>query len=276
MDAATQNLLDGLKAYTDGLIPAMQQSQQTGTLNQVTALVASTISKQVPGAAQVQSVANSVLGLVGSATGPYSTLSRIAKDALTGGPVVGMINVIKDLNGRTFQSDQYLAGMYWRFLVLGDTKAKSTSYVADGDVANALQWFINKTGVFISGSEHIEALQAGVQNYINLHSVNAYTTTDVTRVTNAVAVMKNYMPDANIFVVPAGSWANAVGVFDNLLAGLVVNSPAYNAALQQAKQTYEATDQVPIGIMGVGITGNSLLLIAAAVVIIITFVMISE
>ena len=273
MDAATQNLLDGLKAYTDGLIPAIQSTQQTGKLNQVSALIASTISKQVPGAAQAQSIANTVLGLVGSATGPYSTLSRIAKDALTGGPVIGMINVIKDLNGRTFQSDQYKAAMYWRYLVLGDSKCTSTNMVADGDVANALQFFINKTGVFISGSEHLEALQSSVQDYLNLSKVNAYTTTDTTRVSNAVAVMKRYMPDANIYVQPAGIWANAVGVFDNLLAGLVVNSPAYNTALQQAKQTYAATDQVPVGVMGIGVSNNELLLIGAVIIVVVVIYM---
>lgn len=271
MNAATQTLLDTLKAYENGLLPSISAVKATGTLDQISASLASTVSKSVPGAAQAIQVANGVLGAIASGTGPYSTLSRVAKDALTGNVLTTIPNVIKDLSGRTFQSDNYSGAVFYRYYVLGDAKCVNSNFVADGDVVNGLQWFINKTGVYISGQEHIIALQNSVQAYINLHAANAYTTTDVNRVTAAVAVMKQYMPVNAIGSVPAGSWANAVGVYDSLLVGLIVNSPAYNAALMAAKQTAVATGVIPSGIFGITISPVDYLFVAAIIILILLY-----
>lgn len=271
MDKATQTLLDTLKAYENGLLPSISSVQATGTLDQISASVGSTVSKLVPGAAQVIQLANGVLGAIQSGTGPYSTISRVAKDALSGNVIMTIPNIIKDLNGRTFQSDNYSGAVFYRYYVLGDKKCVNSNFVADGDVAYGLQWFINKTGVYISGQEHIIALQTSVQAYMNLHAANAYTTTDVNRVTAAVNMMKQYMPVNAIGSVPAGSWANAVGVYDSLLVGLIVGSPAYNAALMAAKQTAVATGVIPSGIFGITISPMDYLVIAAVIILILLY-----
>src|ERR1700761_4890028 len=111
-------------------------------------------------------------------------------------------------------------------------------------VLEAMKWFEDKLGVFISGREHLEALQKSAQTYMNYYGVNNYTTTDPTRVANAVAVMQRYMPQSGFDQSP-GAWANTVGVFDSALVNLVVGSQAYQSALANAKQTYQQTDLLP-------------------------------
>ena len=208
--------------YTDAVQASVQSAQQTGQLNS-TSLAVLQAAKGVPGAAQAYQLAQTLQSGIGSVFGQGSTLARAAAAGLSTGNVLTTLPaVIKTVfGGRTYGSDNYWGAVFYQYYVLGKANIRQINQVGDGDVGPALQWFVNKTGVFISGREHIKALQKSAQDYINLHNVNPDTTTDINRVNAAVRVVQTYMPVDNIGVVPAGAWANTVGVYDQVLVNAI-------------------------------------------------------
>lgn len=236
---AEDDLLSALKQYEQGLIQNIATARQNGgLLDPVTLGVLQNAIKSVPGAAQAYAFAQTYAAAITQLSGgPGSLASRVVTAAFSGNVLTTPINVLKAvLNGRTYQSDNYWGAVFYRYYVLGESNITDPNKVTDSDVITGLKWFIDKTGVFISGREHIHALQQSAQAYLNLHSVNSDTTTDPARVNAAVQVVKTYMPVDNIPIVPAGSWAGTVGVYDQELVNLVSGSQQYYNELMAAKQ----------------------------------------
>lgn len=243
MNTQTQQLLDNLKAYEQGLLTNIGVANQNGGIINDPLLMNSLamVPASVPGAQQAAQLANLVQAGIASVAGTYSPISNGVKKIFTQPIGIGTISFVTSIiNGRTFQSDQYIAAGAYSYYVLGKNLGQSSN-VPDNMVQTALMWYIDKLGVYVSGSEHLDALSNSASAYISLHSVNAYTTTDVNRVNSAVAVMKNYMPHNNVL----GYWQNAVGVYDNELVALA-NQGYKNyyqdlqALKQQANQTPDA------------------------------------
>jgi hypothetical protein len=211
--SAEQNILDQLEEYTLGLTQAVQVSQSSGTINTITQGVVQTASALIPGVSLALGILKAVGTEVSNIFGVGSTAARLVAD-VTNNLLMAPVAIVETLlspGSRTFESDQYYGAAYYYYYVQGQAKYKNApSQVADTQVPVALKWFIDRLGVFISGREHIEALVQGAAQYLALHSVNAYTTTDPTAVANAVAVAQQYFN----FNGNAGSWAGTVGVFD--------------------------------------------------------------
>lgn len=273
--SAEQSLLDAAKDYVDGLIANIAVAQQNnGILDPISLSVLQNVSKSIPGAAQAYALASQVVSAVDQVAGQGSTLGRAVQAAFSGNALTTPYNVAKAIfGGRTYQSDNYWAAVFYRYYVLGQ-KITDPNQCSDADVIVALKWFEDKLGVFISGREHLKALQSSPQAYINLYGVNSYTTTDTQRVLNAYNVMKTYMPVDAIGTVLAGAWANAVGVFDNLLVQLANQGSVYaQQQLQLAKQGYVASagTSIPQPILP-GIDDDTLFIIAGAVVLLIIII----
>lgn len=177
-----QQLLDALKAYELQLPVSIANYQKTGVADSVAQSVINDVSSIIPGGALAAKLISSAIAII---------------------------------KGRTFESDNYAGAMFYIYFVAGNSSVNSTSQVADQDVQPSLQWFIRKLGVYVSGREHLLALQQGAQQYMALHNVNSYTTIDLVRVNLAVQVMQTYMPNATIGQVLPGSWSKTVGVYDN-------------------------------------------------------------
>jgi hypothetical protein len=211
--SAEQNLLDQLEEYTLGLTQAVQVSQSSGLINTITEGVVQTASAIIPGVGLALGILKAIGTEVGNIFGVGSTAARLVAD-ITNNLLLAPIALVETLlspGSRTFESDQYYGAAYYYYYVMGQSKYNNApSQVADSQVPAALKWFIDRLGVFISGREHIQALVQGASQYMALHSVNSYTTTDTTAVANAVAVAQQYFN----FKGTAGSWANTVGVFD--------------------------------------------------------------
>jgi hypothetical protein len=211
--SAEQNILDQLEEYTLGLTQAVQVSQSSGTINTITQGVVQTASALIPGVSLALGILKAVGTEVSNIFGVGSTAARLVAD-VTNNLLMAPVAIVETLlspGSRTFESDQYYGAAYYYYYVQGQAKYKNApSQVADTQVPVALKWFIDRLGVFISGREHIEALVQGSAQYLALHSVNAYTTTDPTAVANAVAVAQQYFN----FNGNAGSWAGTVGVYD--------------------------------------------------------------
>jgi hypothetical protein len=240
--SAESTILSDLKQYELGVVDSATTTLQLGTLDSVTATIISQCVMFVPFVAQAIQIAGAVLKELNSVVGggPYSELARVGND-VSSFNIVGLYNDL--LNGRTFNTDQYWGAVYYYRYVVG-SNVNNQNQVSDQQVLIALEWFIMKLGVFISGREHLEALQVSAEEYMNLYSVNSDTTTDNQRVANAVYVMQKYMPTPG-FSQAQGIWANTVGVFDPALVDMLQNSAAYNAALANAETTYQATDLLP-------------------------------
>lgn len=244
-----QVLLDALKQYEDGLYVAIQQTLSSGKMDPLSAGVAQEVSSNVPGASQLAAAAGQVIKTIANiaGAGPYSAVSRVGTDISQ----LNLGKLYKDVfSGRTFNTDNYWGAAYYYRYVAGQS-VNNQNQVSDAQVLTGLKWFEDKLGVFVSGREHLLALQQGAQQYIKYYGVNSYTTTDPARVANAVRVMQTYMPNPDLNGTP-GSWANAIGVYDAALAGMVAGSPAWQAALNGLKQNYEATDQIPSTEPGAG------------------------
>lgn len=233
--SAEQNLLDQLNEYTQGLLQAVQVSQSSGTINTITEGIVQTASSFIPGVGIALGILKAIGTEVGNIFGVGSTAARLVADVtnnLLMAPVA-LVETLLSPGSRTFESDQYYGAAYYYYYVAGQSKYKNApSQVADSQVPVALKWFIDRLGVFISGREHIEALVQGPSQYMALHSVNAYTTTDPVAVANAVAVAQQYFN----FNGAAGSWASTVGVYDVQLIEIANE-------MQETVETAAAQDQ---------------------------------
>lgn len=212
-----QTLLDQLNQYALGLQDAVQMSFSTGIINTITADIILTAGTVIP----ILGLANEALKLLGSAVssvfGVGSLASRLYQD-ITSNIITAPYAIIKTLlspGARTFESDQYDLAWKYYYYVMGQSKYKNApQQVSDQQVPGALKWFIDRTGVFISGDQHFQALLKSAQDYTNYYGVNHYTTTDLTLVGPAVGVAQQYW---NLNGA-AGSWNGTVGVFDLQLA----------------------------------------------------------
>lgn len=214
-----QTLLDQLLQYQQGVISSVSTAQRTNTLDQITTTIVQEAASAIPGVGPA-------LANIPGASG-----------------VVGYL--VHLLSGRTYESDQYWGAAFYYYYVLGQD-ITSAGKVTDQMVAPALQWFIDRTGVFISGREHIMGLINGPAAYVAYHNVNAYTTTDMSLVVKACAVAQQYWklptktPPPNYATFDSnlrGSWAATIGVFDQALAAIAkrmgLSIEQANAAAQQ-------------------------------------------
>lgn len=228
-----QALLDQLKNYTDGLTQAMQVSRQTNTINSITASVLQTAAALNPVIVAGQLALKLIDVGVGDVFGVGSAAARAISD-LSSFNLSGFVNDL--FNGRTYNTDQYWGAALYQNKVLGKGNINNQNQIVDGDLLPALKWFIDRTGIFISGREHIIALTQSPQAYMALASVNSYTTTDPARVQAAYQVASTYWKDpANYPSSEAGSWKNTIGVYDTGLAQLA--SQNGETAEQLAAQT---------------------------------------
>lgn len=272
MSAIGDQLQDALKQYELGINTSVYTSQQTGKMDQLAASVASEITTSIPGGADTVKAANGILQTLNSTFGggPYSTVSRIGNDLAS----FNLGALWKDLGGtRTFNMDQYWGAVYYYRYVVGQN-VSNQNQISDNMIVPALKWFIDKLGIYISGNEHIVYLNQSVDRYLSLAGVNTYTTTDRTRVQNAYNVLKTYWPYietnpvANSYPGPPGAWANTVGVYDTALINLVKGSPAYQAALNAAKQGYTTTDILP----GLNVSAEDITTIAIIAIVVLAVI----
>lgn len=223
--SAESDLLSELLQYQQGVVSAIKVSKQTGTLNSISTGVLQGASNALPAIVPVLGALKAAGMLVNDVFPPGSAAARIATD-IENFNVVGLFNDV--FNGRTYNTDQYWGAAFYYWYVEGKD-ITNQNQVTDDQVIPALKWFIDRTGVFISGREHIMALINGAQKYISYAGVNGDTTTDMSLVGPAVAVAQQYwlLPtrtpsgDYQIFD-PAlkGSWRRTIGVFDGPLADI--------------------------------------------------------
>lgn len=214
--AAEQQLLDQLKAFEMGLPTAVANLTNKNQLSSTTDEILEAAATAIPGAAQALAYAKGITQTLSTTFGAGSPLTRIA-EAITSGNPLNIISAV--FNGRTYNTDNYQGASDYSYYVKGIDVGASTN-VPDQDVLPALKWFILKTGVFVSGRVHINALRQGVAAYLALDKVNSYTTDDPVRVKLAVDVVQKYMNTS------AGlkGWANTIGVYDNAVTAAVVKA----------------------------------------------------
>lgn len=218
-NAAGDALQTQLIEYTEGINDAVQLSTGTGTLNTITQGILLTASLAVPGLTEVLVALKAGGILLNNAFGVGSAGARAYSD-LTSLNFVGLFNDL--FNGRTYQYQIYWLAAMYQYYVLGKSNITNQDQMTDKDVWPAVKWFIDRTGVYMSGTQTLAALVKGSNAYISLHSVNAGITTDPARVAAAVAVAQTYWTgvpidpgsSANFLPGRAGSWANTIGVFD--------------------------------------------------------------
>ena len=217
--SAENNMLADAAAYANGLSAAMNQTIKTNLLNLITQTVLEGVSVYFFDGIAVAALALLKLGSIGldKLFGVGSESARILTD-LSSLNIIGMVETI--INGRTYQSDNYWAAVYYQFYVLGNN-ITDPDHVTDNDVLPALKWFIDRAGVFISGREHIIGLTTSATAYENYHSVNADTTTDMTLVNAASLMAKKYWPNpGNFSSSMKGAWAATAGVYDAQLIAI--------------------------------------------------------
>jgi hypothetical protein len=220
--SAESDLLGQLLQYQQGVQQAIQLSQQTNTLNTITEGILKGASTFVPGVAAALAVLKLIQVPLNNAFGVGSAAARVYSD-ITSFNFVGLFNDV--FNGRTYNSDQYWGAAFYYWYVKGQD-INNQDKVTDAMVAPALQWFIDRTGVFISGRQHIMGLIAGASTYMGYAKANTDTTTNAAQVIAAVKVAQTYWklpsaPNENYATFDGslkGSWANTVGVFDTGLA----------------------------------------------------------
>lgn len=265
--SAEVDLLNAIKAYELGYNSSIGVAQQTGVINPV-AMGALTSITGVDVAA-IAKDAQQVQDALANMTGAGSVVTRVfaAATDLSGNPLMIPFKIAQAMfGGRTFNTDNYYGASDFSYYVKG-IDVGSSVHVTDADVLPAMKWFVDKTGVFISGRAHINALRQSAGNYIAMYAQNNLTTQDPVRVQNAVRVVQQYMT-AN-FV--KGGWANCVGVYDNVLLGIANASPATLAAL---KQKYQATDEISAG--GLLSSGSVYLYVAILIIIVIIYLMVRK
>lgn len=255
-----QDLLDQLHEYTEGLVNAVQVSTTTNSINTLTAGILQGASSSIPEIAAAQAFLKQGTILLNNAFGPGSTAARVFSDLSSG----KILQAISDLfTGRTYDSDQYWGATYYKFNVLGQN-ITNQNQIIDADIIPALKWFIDRTGVFISGRQHIIALTQSPQAYLNYYKVNGYTTTDPARVQAAYQVASRYwVAPGNYSPQYMGSWKNTIGVFDNGLAQ-IANSLGLTAEQYAAQTGYQyATDQTTAATQLIPGLSNTALYVAA-------------
>ena len=230
---AENSLLANVASYAQGLSGAITQTQSTSLFNIITESIILGVATAVLGPLAVLGVAALKAGAqaLDKEFGVGSTAAMLLTD-ISNLNITSLVNTI--FNGRTYNTDQYWAGVYYQNYVLGNNITDET-FVSDQDVLPALKWFIDRTGVFISGREHIIALTQSATAYMNYHSVNPDTTTDSTLVAAAVVVAKRYFMNPGTYsAATLKSWANTVGVYDpaliNLAASYGMTPEQYTAA----------------------------------------------
>src|SRR5208282_3842369 len=156
-----------------------------------------------------------------------SLASRLAQD-WTNNPLTAPVTIVESIfNGRTFESDQYRAAQFFQWYVQANRGMNALNKIPDSDVFPALKYFMDRLGIFISGAEHLEAIATSPQDYMDLYSVNNYTTTDVNRVNAAFNVASKYF----VFNNQLGGWQNTPGVYDEQLAEIAI---AQNETIEAA------------------------------------------
>lgn len=236
--SSENNLLTQLSDYADGLVEAVNLSTATNTINTITqGVVTGILNVLVPGLSVALLALKQLQVPINNAFGVGSAAARVYSD-ITSLNVIGLFNDV--FNGRTYDMDQYWGAAFYYYMVSGQN-ITNQDQVTDAQVGPALKWFIDRTGVFISGREHIMALISGASTYIALAKVNSDTTTDPQRVAAAVRVAQAYWPVVgspspsyqNFDPSLKGVWAQTVGVFDT---GLTAIAASYG----ETAETYAA------------------------------------
>jgi hypothetical protein len=203
-----------LNEYALGMTDAVNVSIENQTLNTISQAVLLTASIAVPVIAAAVAVLKVADVVVDNDFGAGSEAGLLLGD-ITNNILTAPVTIVETLlNGRTFNSDQYAGAWYYYYYVLGQTNIKNSKFVTDQMVPAGLKWFMDRTGVFISGREHILGLISGPAEYQSYYGVNNFTTTNVQWVNAAAAVAQEYF---NLSGKP-GSWSNTIGVFDVQLA----------------------------------------------------------
>lgn len=219
---AVESLLADVKSYADGLSGAITQTKTTSAFNAITEGVLLGVATAVLGPIAVVALAALKAGAVAldKAFGVGAASSRILTD-ISNLDIAGMFSDI--FNGRTYQTDQYWAGAYYQYYVLGN-QVTDINHVSDAQVLPALKWFIDRSGVFISGRQHIIGLTQSALSYESYAKVNTDTTTDMTLVNAASLMAKTYWPNpGNFDPSMKGAWAGTVGVYDQALVNLAAS-----------------------------------------------------
>lgn len=242
-DAAGDKLNTMIMQYADGVTNAYQVSVQTNTINTITTLVLSSAAFAVPGLGEALILLKGASILVNDAFGVGSAAARVLQDITSFNPV-GLVNDL--FNGRTYQYQVYWLAAMYNYYVLGNNKTNQNQ-MKDGDVWPALKWFIDRTGVYISGTELLQALTISTDKYLSYYGVNKSITTDRARVDAAVKVAQQWkqgMPinpgdnGNNWLPQYKGAWANTIGVFDQQLVNIanMTGQSVEQVAAQQGDQ----------------------------------------
>lgn len=272
--SAETDLLANLKEYEIGTVANVATSIKNGAITDKNTLAMMQYIQYVPYVGQILKIGQVVTDAIVKGAGAGSFAGRMATVSfpLSGNLLTKPYDIVKALfSGRTYNSDQYYGASDFSFYVKG-IDVGSSVHVTDADVIPAMKWYIDKLGIFISGSAHVNALRKSVQDYINMAKVNAYTTTDVTRVTAAREVVLQYMPYNYVLK----QWAMTKGVFDEELLSLAKKGyNDYQSSLLASKQGYQATNSTDVNtLLGTDGTSSTLIYVFAAVVIIIILIII--
>lgn len=270
---AENSLLSEVKAYSDALNSNIGATMQSGTFNQVSSAVLQGAAVAIiPGGAAALAALKAGAVAFDNAFGVGAASSRILTDLSQ----LNLVSLWNDIQGRTYNTDQYWAAVYYKFYVLAQ-QVTDINHVSDSDVLPALKWFIDRTGVFISGREHIIALTQSPGAYENYYGVNSDTTTDPVRVNAAYQVASRFwMQPGNFSPNLLGAWKNTIGVYDQGLvqiANQVGISPEqaaqYAGGQDAAASAYSAAAASPFGVPLIAGIPNIVLIGGVAALIII-------
>lgn len=236
--AAVNSILADVSAYAAGLTANINQTKTTSVFNSVTeGILLGVAIAVIPGAVIALAALKAGAIALDKAFGVGAASSRIITD-ISNLNVTALYNDI--FNGRTYQTDQYWAAVYYQFYVLGNN-ITDTNHVSDSDVPTALKWFVDRSGVFISGREHIIGLTQSPQGYEQYINVNPDTTHDMILVNAASLMAKKYWPNpGNFSSSMLGAWKNTIGVYD---LGLVQIANAAGQTPEQVAAETGTADQ---------------------------------
>jgi hypothetical protein len=222
LTSVESGLLADVKSYADGLTGNIQQTLSTSTFTIVTEAVLTGIATAAFGPVALVALAALKAGAVAldKEYGVGAVSSRLLTD-LSNLNIAGLFNDV--FNGRTYQTDQYWAAVYYQYYVLGNN-ITDINFISDSMVLPALKWFVDRSGVFISGRQHIIGLTQSALAYSNQYSGNSDTTTDMTLVNAASMMAKTNWPNpGNFSPAMLGAWKNTIGVYDQALVNLAAS-----------------------------------------------------